>query len=97
MRRTEITHLKLLSCVLGMVVLAFSSGCSTIVEGTDQTVTVFTDPAGASCALKRGGTSIGLVNPTPGSINIDKSKDQITIYCEKDGFEKSAGVLSSKF
>ncbi len=97
MRKTEIGYLKSLLCVLGIIIMVISSGCATIVKGSDQTVTVLTDPAGATCRLERDGTTIGVVNPTPGSVNIDKSKDQITIYCEKDGFEQSAGVLSSKF
>lgn len=97
MHRIKIGFLKVLSCVLGIVVLAISSGCATIVKGTDQTITVATDPAGATCTLERDGTTIGVVNPTPGSVNIDKSKDRITINCEKDGFEQSTGSLSAKF
>ncbi|SLN69471.1 hypothetical protein [Oceanibacterium hippocampi] len=73
------------------------SACATLVEGTDQTLTVITDPSGATCRLERDGTAIAVVNPTPGSVKVDKDKDQITILCQKDGFQESGGVLSSKF
>ena len=62
-------YVKLPSCVLGLIVMAFASGCATIVEGTDQTVTIMTDPTGATCRLERDGSTIGIVNATPGSVN----------------------------
>lgn len=71
--------------------------CSTIVEGTDQQVTVITDPSGASCTLSREGSVIGVVNPTPGSIQVDKSKNAIAVRCEREGYQPTAGTLSSEF
>ncbi len=77
--------------------LLLLSACSTIIEGTDDTVTVTTNPSGASCTLERDGKIVGAVNPTPGSIVVDKSKDNISVICEKDGFQASAGSLESEF
>ena len=62
-------------------------GCSSIIEGTSQEVTVNTNPAGADCSLERQGISIAHVNPTPGSTTIKKTKYDIMIVCKKDGFE----------
>ncbi|MEQ9244480.1 MAG: hypothetical protein RLO21_00680 [Nitratireductor sp.] len=73
------------------------SACSTIVEGTDQTVTVATDPSGAACELTRGGETVGVVNPTPGSILVDKSSDNISVICSKDGYQDASGTLTSEF
>ena len=72
-------------------------GCATIVEGTDQTVTIITDPPGAVCELKRDGDVVGVVNPTPGSVPIDKSQHVVTVNCQLDGHEDAIGTLSSEF
>jgi hypothetical protein len=73
------------------------TACSSIVEGTDQSITVITNPAGASCNLERQGTSIAVVNPTPGTVNVDKSKHSIAVLCSKPDHETSAGTLASSF
>jgi len=72
-------------------------GCATILEGTSQSVTVATDPSGSDCVLERKGTRIGQVNPTPGSIHIDKSKDDLSISCKRPGYQAATIVHSSKF
>ena len=73
------------------------SACATIVEGTSQTVTVTTDPPGATCELSRGTEVISVVNATPGSVVVDKSKDDISVTCEKEGYESGSSTLSSEF
>lgn len=85
---------KLLIVAMGMAAL---SGCATIVEGSDQSITVNTNPPGASCLLKRGGVTIAAVDPTPGSANVSKSKDPIGVQCSKDGFRTAESGLSSDF
>ena len=72
-------------------------GCATITQGSDDTVTVDTRPPGATCELKQGGAVIAYINPTPGSVSIAKSKDDVMLTCEKEGYEPEAGVLSSEF
>ncbi len=73
------------------------SGCATVTKGSSQTVTVNTDPAGAKCILQREGQTIGIVNPTPGSVLIDKDKDVVSVTCEKEGYQETASVLASQF
>lgn len=73
------------------------SGCATITKGSSQSVTVLTDPNGAECRFDRAGQSLAIVNPTPGTVQIDKSKDAITIRCKKDGYMETAGTLDSEF
>jgi len=74
-----------------------SGACSTIVEGTDQPVTIITQPAGAVCELERGGVSIAVVDPTPGTVQIDKSQDNIAILCTREEHQDSHAALSSTF
>ena len=83
------------SLVLGLAGLV--AACSTIVEGTDQTVTVTSEPEGAVCRLMREGEIVGAINPTPGSIEVDRSNDDITVKCDLDGYLTSIGVLPSEF
>lgn len=83
--------------VIATVLGLLSSACSTIVEGTDQSVTIITDPPGASCTVERAGVAIAVVDPTPGTINVDKSKDTLAVTCEKENHQTSAGVISSDF
>lgn len=61
--------------------------CSSIIEGTSQEILVNTNPSGANCELIREGLPIGRINPTPGAITIKKTKHDITMNCQKDGFE----------
>ncbi len=71
--------------------------CATIVEGTDQTLSVSTNPQGARCELTRAGTTIGMVDPTPGSITIEKSQDDISVICEKQGHQSASRSVSAEF
>ena len=87
------TPLYLLACLS----LSLVSGCATIVKGTTQSVTVSTDPAGANCALSRDGAQIAVVNPTPGTVTVEKARGTIALACKKLGYQDSAGVLASTF
>jgi hypothetical protein len=76
--------------------------CSSIVEGTSQEIVINTTPAGASCALNRKDTVIARVAPTPGAATIKKTKYDITVLCEKDGYQQAtfldkSGVAGATF
>jgi hypothetical protein len=86
-----------LACVGIVAFAALLSGCATVVKGSSQTLTIITDPEGASCELKREGESIGVVDPTPGSVEVAKDKDEIDVTCKKKGFKESNTYLSSTF
>ena len=73
------------------------SGCATIFEGTSQSVAISTDPAGANCTIDRHGSRIGQVNPTPGSIHLDKSKDDLAVLCNLAGYQAATVTSSPKF
>ena len=59
--------------------------CATITTGTSQSISVLTEPAGASCTLTRDGSIMGVVNPTPGTITISKSTRDVAIRCTRQG------------
>jgi hypothetical protein len=77
--------------------LGLLGGCATIMEGSGESVTIETNPAGALCDVDRTGTHLGTVAKTPGSVRIDKSKNDLTVYCKEDGFQPASVTESPKF
>jgi len=77
--------------------IAACSGCATITKGTQQTVTVNTDPAGAACTLTRDGKPLAVVNPTPGSMPIEKGMGPVAIACKRPGYQDAEGTMTSEF
>lgn len=80
--------------VLGLFGLGLS-GCSSIVQGTTQDLAVNTNPAGATCALEREGATIGTVQNTPGTVSVSKTKHDITITCDKEGYQTATYISDS--
>jgi hypothetical protein len=83
--------------ILVLCGLLFTSACATITTGSNQALTVTSDPSGANCTLERGGETVGVVNPTPGSVTIPKSTRDLTIRCERQGYEPGVRTISSSF
>jgi hypothetical protein len=75
--------------------LALLSGCASIFEGTTQQISVTTTPAGARCTFWRNGTLISDIAATPGSVTIRKTKDDLTIVCDKRGYATAAYINHS--
>jgi hypothetical protein len=75
------------SAELLLVSLIILSGCASIVEGRSEQVMINTSPDNAKCSILRKGESIATVPATPGSALIEKTKDDITIHCVKQGYE----------
>lgn len=73
------------------------SGCATVIKGTDETISVATEPAGATCTLVREGKTVGVINPTPGTVEVDRDKDDISVNCILADHEDSSEVISSEF
>ena len=78
----------------GAVLIALA-GCSSITQGTTQNITVNTNPTGASCVLQRQGQEIGQVANTPGTVNVEKTKHDITIRCDKPGYQTATYINDS--
>lgn len=78
--------------VLFVLPLAMLSACATIINGTSQSVTVSTTPPAATCTLDRMGVRIGAVAQTPGSVRLDKSKNDLSVTCSKPGYQTATVV-----
>ncbi len=72
------------------------SGCATVVDGSSQSVSVATTPVqGAACTLTNSEGSWFVT--TPGSVQVHKTKNDLTVTCTKDGFQPGSQVAISKF
>jgi hypothetical protein len=71
-----------------VAVLPVLGACSSIISGASQQITVNTNPAGAACALYREGNRIAMVESTPGTVHVVRTKDSITVLCVKPGYEQ---------
>jgi len=63
---------------------------------------VVTNPVGAMCTFERKGTVIATIVATPAATRIKKTKDDITIKCNKDGYEETtflnhSGIAGAAF
>jgi hypothetical protein len=86
-----------LRAVLAVAITASSlSGCVSVFEGTSQDISVVTNPTGARCAFKRDdGRDMGTVESTPAKLTVRKSKYDLTITCQKAGYQDAAYVNHS--
>jgi hypothetical protein len=84
--------------VLLLAVANFVTGCASIVNGTNQVVSVETRYGGAQVV----GASCELVNPkgtyfvtTPGTVTINRAYDNLNIKCDKDGMHPGLTTVAS--
>lgn len=82
---------------LALLALLLTSACATVTTGTTQSVTITSDPTGASCRLERDGATVGVVNPTPGSVSISRSTRDLTVRCERAGHQPGIRTISASF
>lgn len=80
--------LHILAAVSALGFLALP-GCAIAGGDASQDITVVTDPPGASCVLEREDQQISTIANTPGIANVSKSENEITIKCDKPGFQQA--------
>lgn len=78
------------------------TACATIIKGTSQEIAINTNPTGATCTLNREGAPIGKVDSTPGVAKVERTKHEITVVCNKAGYQEAtylarSGVEGSTF
>jgi hypothetical protein len=80
---------KVAAALAAGVVASSLGGCSSVIEGTSQEILVNTNPPGANCQFLREGNTIAQVSPTPGGVTIKKTKHDITVKCDKEGYQEA--------
>jgi hypothetical protein len=86
-----------LRMLVALGLFAMLPACATMVAGTSQDVVVDTDPAGASCDLKRSGETLTTLAATPGKVNVSRSKNDIDVMCRKEGFAQAGTKIVPSF
>lgn len=81
---------------VGLLVLCSClGGCATIVEGTDQTITVATDPPNSFCFGSRAGKLIFDTHPGGNKVTVSKSRLPIELICSAAGFDTGTVAVDS--
>jgi hypothetical protein len=71
------------------------TGCATITRGTTQTVVVETPGVtGATCTLSSSAVGLQTV-VTPGSVNLQKGRDNVSVRCTKECYQDGISVINS--
>lgn len=83
---------KTLACLIALSLLP---GCATIADGRHQAISVNTTPPDALCTFMRNGETLGSIDPTPGTLLVEKTKYDILIRCEKKGYQPATLVNHS--
>ncbi|HVY05190.1 MAG TPA: hypothetical protein VHB46_04365 [Burkholderiales bacterium] len=78
-------------------ITSLASGCATVVKGSSQGITIKTEPAGAACEINKAGKTVGVVNPTPGTVKVGKGGTALDVLCRKQGFLDATSRLASSF
>ena len=83
--------------IAGLAVLcAALPGCASIVEGTTQSIAVTTSPVdGAKCVLTSSEGTYYVT--TPGNATVHKTKNDLAVQCDHDGYAHAAQTLPSHF
>jgi len=78
-------------------VVALTPGCATITTSSRQSLTLTTEPAGAVCKVTRGAATLGVVNPTPGKLDVEKGSGRISVACGKEGYLPASAEAAAQF
>ena len=90
--------INLFNKILILLVLVILSGCASITESKNQSMSVTTgEVTGAMCTLSNSKGSYYVT--TPGSVMVRNACDQLTVSCTKEGYVPSnpgAGTIQDK-
>jgi hypothetical protein len=82
---------------LAMFALLLLPGCATFLDGRSQSVMIRTAPEGAACTITRQGAEIARVAATPGSFSLHRDFHDLTVVCQKPGWDPTVHVLQAQF
>ena len=77
-----------------LFILVFLNGCASTMSGNNQPVNVVTNVNGAKCTLanEKGSWSV----QTPGSAVVTNSRENLSVRCEKNGYQSAIVSVPSK-
>lgn len=84
------------SAIVAALALALP-GCATITTDDHQSIVVTSDPPGATCRVREGGAVVAVIETTPATVLVGKSRHDIGIDCSRTGYYPGAAVLEPHF
>lgn len=88
--------IKKMIAIAAVVATLGLTGCASIVNGTNQPVSVNTGSVhGAYCSLSNNKGRWYVAN-TPGSVVVNRSFADLTVNCQKPGYRNSVTKIASK-
>ena len=72
---------------LSIILSLLTASCASVVSGTHQSVTVFSKPETSQCHVSQGDNTVSYIPRTPYSVSVDRTKEDITVECQKPGYE----------
>lgn len=80
--------------IIGALALG-AAGCASIVEGTDQDITIKSDPSHAVCEARQKGKLVGSTSLRSPVLNVGKSRKDLIITCFAEGYEPQTVRIES--
>ena len=73
------------------------TGCASITQGTNQVISFSIDPTEAKCSIVGSdGATMGSVTGRSNLFQVSKSKNDLVVNCQADGYEqKTTRIVSS--
>ena len=81
--------------IMAIAALALATGCATITAGTSQNIRIVSDPPGAECRVTRDEVALAVVT-TPATLNVPRSKRDITTTCRSQGLAEAVETIPSE-
>jgi hypothetical protein len=90
-------HVRLQQFATLAALCALLCGCGTITQGPTQAITFISNPPGAECELWQNGKWRIATLTTPATITVRKTKYDIEMACQKDGYKDGTTTLISGY
>ena len=82
--------------VLTISSVVFFSGCATITQGTQQSISFKLEPKDTICEVSRvGDGKLGRLSTSSSTLFVGKDKDDIIVVCNASGYEQSTTKVVS--
>ena len=78
-----------------VIVPPMLGACASIIEGTDQIMTVNLTPKEAVCEVKRKGAVVGKISASDYSLTVSKSKNDLLFVCNAPGYREQFVKIES--
>lgn len=86
-----------LKAALIVTLMIMAPGCATVIKGSTQSLSLTTTPEqGATCVLSSP-SGLNQTVETPSVTTIERSKHDISVTCNKEGYEQAVAVITSEF